>query len=59
MKRMLGNLLFLENGSDQILRKENGKLIVNSNLDKYQKKYLTKDLLRFLDHDYMKEKLPN
>ncbi len=28
MKRMPGNLLFLENGSEQILRKENSKLIV-------------------------------
>lgn len=28
MKRVPGNLLFLENGSEQILRKENSKLIV-------------------------------
>ncbi|MGN7942129.1 MULTISPECIES: hypothetical protein [Bacillaceae] len=59
MKRMPGDLLFLESGSEQILRKENGTLIVNSNLDEYQKKYLTSDLLRFLDHKYMREKLTN
>lgn len=59
MRQVGGNLLFLENGSDQLLRNENGQLIVNSDLDQYQVKYLTKSLLSFLEHSYIKEKLPN
>ena len=59
MRQVGGNLLFLENCSDQLLRKENGQLIINSDLDQYQEKYLTKGLLSFLEHSYMKEKLPN
>ena len=59
MRQLGGNLLFLENGSDQLLRKENGQLMVNSDLDQYQVKYLTKGLLSFLGRSYIKEKLPN
>ncbi|MEK4522404.1 hypothetical protein MKX96_12340 [Psychrobacillus sp. FSL W7-1493] len=59
MRQVGGNLLFLENGSDQLLRKENGQLIINSDLDQYQLKYITKGLLSFLEHSYIKEKLPN
>ncbi|MGG4548931.1 hypothetical protein ABER02_14150 [Rossellomorea marisflavi] len=59
MRQVGGNLLFLENGSDQLLRKENGQLMVNSDLDQYQEKYLTKGLLSFLEHSYINEKLPN
>ena len=59
MKHCGGNLLFLENGSDQLLRKENGQLIVNNDLDQYQIKYLTTGLLSLLDHPYIEEKLPN
>lgn len=57
MKQCDGNLLFLENGSDQLLRKENGQLIVNSDLDQYQIKYLTPSLLSLLDHSYIERKL--
>lgn len=57
MKQFNGNLLFLENGSDQLLRKENGQLFVNHDLDPYQIKYLTKSLLRLLEHPYIEEKL--
>lgn len=59
MKLVEGNLLFLENGSDQLLRKENGQLIVKNDLDHYQIKYLTKSLLSLLDHSYVKHNLPN
>lgn len=52
-----GNLLFLENGSDQLLRKENGQLIVNSDLDQYQVKYLTPSLINLLNHSYIEGKL--
>ncbi|MCX7569208.1 hypothetical protein OS242_04485 [Tumebacillus sp. DT12] len=59
MKGCCGNLLFLENGSDQLLRKENGQLIVSNDLDQYQIKYFTADRLSLLDHPYIEEKLPN
>jgi len=57
LKQCGGNLLFLENGSNQLLRKENGQLIVNSDLDQYQIKYLTPSLLSLLDHPYIERKL--
>lgn len=59
MRQVDGNLLFLENGSDQLFRKENGQLIVNSDLDQYQVKYLTESLLSLLEKSYIEEKLPN
>lgn len=59
MKLVDGNLLFLENGSDQLLRKESGQLIVKNDLDHYQIKYLTKSLLRLLDHPYVEHNLLN
>lgn len=59
MKLYGGNLLFLENGSDQLLRKENGQLIVNNDLDQYQIKYLSTGLLSLLHHPYSEKKLPN
>lgn len=52
-----GNLLFLENGSDQLLKKENGQLIVNSDLDQYQIRYLTPNLINLLNHSYIEGKL--
>lgn len=59
MKQTVGNLLFLENGSDQLLRKENGQLIVQNNLDQYQKRYLTQSLLSLLDYSYIEKRLSN
>ncbi|MEC2077043.1 hypothetical protein [Metabacillus fastidiosus] len=59
MREISGNLLFLENGSDQLLRKESDQLIVNNDLDQYQIKYLTTSLLSLLDHPYIEENLPN
>ncbi|MEK3706485.1 hypothetical protein MKY87_20810 [Paenibacillus sp. FSL R7-0198] len=52
-----GNLLFLENGSTQLLRMENGLLAVNNRLDEYQTKYLTPSLLLLLDHPYIEKEL--
>ncbi|PZD92887.1 hypothetical protein DNH61_02465 [Paenibacillus sambharensis] len=57
LKQCGGNLLFLDNGSDQLLRKKDGQLIVNSDLNQYQIKYLTPSLLGLLGHSYIKEKL--
>lgn len=57
LKECSGNLLFLENGSDQLLRKEHGQLIVNSDLDQYQMKYLIPSLLSLLEHSYIEGEL--
>ncbi|MBO2946020.1 hypothetical protein JJQ72_18740 [Paenibacillus sp. F411] len=57
MKQFEGNLLLLENGSAQLLRKENGKLFVNNDLDQYQIKYFNADIISLLDHSYTEKKL--
>lgn len=54
-----GNILFLEDGSAQLLRIENGQLIVNNALDQYQTKYLTTSLLSLLDRPYIEKELSN
>ncbi|WP_405143253.1 hypothetical protein MHI48_05190 [Paenibacillus sp. FSL H7-0942] len=57
IKHTSGNLLFLEDGSTQILRMENGLLAVNNRLDEYQTKYLTPSLLLLLDRPYIEKEL--
>lgn len=57
IKHNEGNLLFLEDGSTQLLRMENGLLAVNNQLDEYQTKYLTPSLLRLLDRPYIAKEL--
>ncbi|SFK04129.1 MULTISPECIES: hypothetical protein [unclassified Bacillus (in: firmicutes)] len=57
IKRFEMNLLLLENGSDQLIRKENDILIVNAELDQYQLIYLSKNLLELLDYSYIERKL--
>lgn len=52
-----GNLLFLEDGSTQLLRMENGSLTVNNRLDKYQIKYFTSSLLSILNYPYIEKEL--
>ncbi|WP_235218606.1 hypothetical protein [Paenibacillus sp. FSL R7-269] len=52
-----GNLLFLEDGSAQLLRMEKGQLLVNKALDPYQTKYLTTSLLSLLDHPYLEKEM--
>ncbi|TDL64164.1 hypothetical protein E2R58_21045 [Paenibacillus amylolyticus] len=59
IRHINGNLLFLEDGSAQLLRMESGQLMVNNSLDEYQTKYLTTSLLRFLDCSYIERELPN
>ncbi|WP_342554399.1 hypothetical protein [Paenibacillus sp. FSL R7-0652] len=54
-----GNLLFLEDGSAQLLRMENGQLMVNDVLDQYQRKYLTTSLLNLLERPYIEKELSN
>lgn len=36
------DMVFVENGTDHLFRKDNDNVIVNTNLDQYQKKYLSK-----------------
>ncbi|MGF6355215.1 hypothetical protein ABIE27_003129 [Paenibacillus sp. 4624] len=57
MKDTEGNLLFLEDGSTQLLRMENGSLTVNNRLDKYQTKYFTPSLLSILNYPYIEKEL--
>jgi len=57
IKHTEGNLLFLEDGSTQLLRMENGLLAVNNRLDEYQTKYLTPSLLLLLDRPYIEKEL--
>ncbi|KLU52969.1 hypothetical protein NSQ20_05175 [Paenibacillus sp. FSL K6-1122] len=57
IKHTEGNLLFLEDGSTQLLRMENGLLVVNNRLDEYQTKYLTPSLLLLLDRPYIEKEL--
>jgi hypothetical protein len=59
IKHTEGNLLFLEDGSTQLLRMEIGLLAVNNRLDEYQTKYLTPSLLLLLDRPYIEKELPS
>ncbi|GGI18061.1 hypothetical protein [Gottfriedia solisilvae] len=57
IKVVKGNLLLLENGSDQLIRKEKDILVINSELNEYQSKYLSKNLIKLLDYPYIEKKL--
>ncbi len=47
------DMVFVENGTDQIFRKENGTVIINTKLDEYQEKYLANNInLLRLPHIY-------
>lgn len=59
IRHINGNLLFLEDGSAQLLRMGNGQLMVNNVLDEYQTKYLTSSLLRLLGCSYIESELSN
>lgn len=59
IRHIAGNLLLLEDGSAQLLRMENGQLIVNNALDQYQTKYLTTSLLSLLNCYYIEKELSN
>ncbi|MFD0588491.1 hypothetical protein ACFQZE_10795 [Paenibacillus sp. GCM10027627] len=59
IKHIDGNLLFLEDGSAQLLRIENGQLIVNNSLDQFQIKYFTTSLLSLLERPYIEKELSN
>jgi hypothetical protein len=53
------DMVFVENGTDQIFRKENATLIINTKLDQYQKKYLSNKIITLLRFPYIFQELPN
>ncbi|MFB8372259.1 hypothetical protein [Paenibacillus taichungensis] len=55
IRHINGNLLFLEDGSAQLLRMESGQLMVNNSLNQYQVKYLTSSLLCLLNCSYIEK----
>ncbi|KOY13074.1 hypothetical protein [Paenibacillus xylanivorans] len=57
IRHVNGNLLFLEDGSAQLLRMESGQLMVNNSLNQYQVKYLTSSLLCLLNCSYVERGL--
>lgn len=57
MKEIKEDMFFLENGTDQLFRKDGDILTINNDLDQYQKKYLTEKLLRLLCHPYIEKNL--
>ncbi|MNW64705.1 hypothetical protein D3C74_430090 [compost metagenome] len=52
-------MVFLENGTDQLFRKENDTVIVNTNLDQYQKNYLSNRIIDSLKYPYIEKDLSN
>ncbi|MNO56251.1 hypothetical protein D3C76_467630 [compost metagenome] len=53
------DMVFVENGTDQIFRKENATVIINTKLDHYQKKYLSNKIITLLRFPYIFQELPN
>ncbi|MBP2111110.1 hypothetical protein [Paenibacillus silagei] len=53
------DMVFVENGTDQIFRKENATVIINTKLDQYQKKYLSNKIITLLRTPYIFQELPN
>ena len=53
------DMVFVENGTDQIFRKENATVIINTKLDQYQKKYLSNKIITLLRFPYIFQELPN
>ena len=51
------DMVFIENGSDQLFRKENHTVIINSDLDQYQKKYLSSKLINHLKTPFIYKQL--
>ncbi|OMD44690.1 hypothetical protein BSK65_29495 [Paenibacillus odorifer] len=53
------DMVFVENGTDQIFRKENATVIINTKLAQYQKKYLSNKIITLLRFPYIFQELPN
>ncbi|AUS24444.1 hypothetical protein C1A50_0205 [Paenibacillus polymyxa] len=59
LKSFNPDMVFLENGTDQLFRKENDTVIVNTNLDQYQKNYLSNRIIDSLKYPYIEKDLSN
>lgn len=53
------DMVFVENGTDQLFRKENATVIINTELDQYQKKYLSSKIINLLGFPYIFQELSN
>ncbi|WP_341281080.1 hypothetical protein [Paenibacillus sp. FSL H8-0537] len=51
------DMVFVENGTDQLFRKENDNVIINTDLDQYQKKYLSSKLINYLKTPFIYKEL--
>jgi len=51
------DMVFLENGTDLLFKKEHDQVLVNTNLDPYQRKYLSPALIESLQLPYSYEEL--
>ncbi|WP_254329023.1 hypothetical protein [Paenibacillus sp. MZ03-122A] len=51
------DMVFVENGTDQLFRKENDTVIINTELDQHQKKYLSSTLINLLRLPYLYKEL--
>lgn len=56
-KTIAENMLFIENGEFQVFRKQQNKLIINTDLDEYREVYFTDSLFSNLDYPYEQAKL--
>lgn len=53
------DMVFVENGTDQIFRKENETIIINTKLDQYQEKYLSNKIINLLRLPHIYQELSN
>lgn len=51
------DMVFVENGTDQLFRKENDTVIINTKLDHYQKKYLSNKIINLLRFPHIYQEL--
>ncbi|CAM3417430.1 MULTISPECIES: hypothetical protein [Paenibacillus] len=53
------DMVFVENGTDQLFRKENDTVIINTRLDQYQTKYLSNEMINLLRLPHIYQELSN
>lgn len=59
LKEFNPDMVFVENGTDQLFRKENDTVIINKKLDQYQEKYLSNEIISLLKFLYIYQDLSN
>lgn len=52
-----GDMLLIDDTSFPIMRRKNGKLVINNKLDEYKIRYITKENLKLLNYFYLKEEI--